>query len=231
MTPPSPPESEMPELPQGPADAITPPPPASPESVAQRAVDRAEAAATRRRWVSLAELVAVAGLVIAALGLWMNWSDRRADDTAKQAEQASEAKVRTLVMLKGSGGGDTLTLSDASHDVQSIDVTFPRSLGIAAQKDVDPKIEADWVSAALLKLTDGGPDTREGRLPVLIVASYWDADVQRHDSAIYDVTWKTEGRFMRGRALKLIGLKLRERTASTARLDAIWAAEKPKPAK
>jgi hypothetical protein len=63
----------------------------------------------------------------------------------------------------------------------------------------------------------------------LIVAQYWDGDVQRRDSAIYDVTWKAESRFLRGRVLKLVGLKLRERTASTARLDAIWAAEKPKP--
>jgi hypothetical protein len=200
-----------------------------PETVAQVAVDRAEAAATRRRWVSLAELVGVAGLIIAALGLWMTWSDRRADATAKHAEQASEAKVRTLVMLKASGSGNQLTLSDAAHDVQSIDVYFPKALGLAAQKDVDPKIDADWFSAQLLGLADGGQDARQGRLPLLIVAQYWDGDVQRHDSAIYDVTWKTESRFLRGRVLKLVGLKLRERTASTARLDAIWAAEKPKP--
>ncbi|MEG3122522.1 hypothetical protein [Sphingomonas sp. GB1N7] len=225
-TPPPP----VPEVPQGPTDAIVPPNP-SVETVAQQAVDRAEAAATRRRWVSLAELVGVAGLVIAALGLWMTWSDRRADVNAKQAERATEAKVRTLVMLKASGNGDKLTLSDAAHDVQSIDVTFPKALGIAALSDVDPKIEANWFSRALLDLTDGGPDKREGRLPVLIAAHYWDGDVERKDSAIYDVTWKTEGRFLAGRALKVEGLKLRERTGSAARLDAIWAAEKPKPAK
>lgn len=216
--------------PQDPVE-LRPVPPPSSETVAQVAVDRAEAAATRRRWVSLAEMVGVAGLVIAALGLWMTWSDRRADETAKQAEQATEAKVRTLVMLKATGAGDRLTLSDAAHDVQSIDVTFPKSLGVASQKDVDPKIEGDWFAAPILKLTDGGPDAREGRTPVLIVASYWDADVERHDSAIYDVTWKTEGRFMQGRALKLTGIKLRERTASATRLDAIWATEKPKPTK
>ena len=189
--------------------------------------ERAEAAATRRRWVSLAELVGVAGLIIAALGLWLGWSDRRADDTAKRAAQASEAKVRTLVMLKASVDGDTLKLADPAHDVQEIDVRFPAALGVADRNDVDPAIQAGWVSDALLKLTDGGADDRSGRLPVLITASYWDADVQRHDSAIYDVTWRTEGRVLRGRALRLTGLKLRERTASAARLDAIWSSERP----
>lgn len=206
------------------------PPETVAETVAETVTERAEAAATRRRWVSLAELVGVAGLIIAALGLWLGWSDRRADDSAKQAEQATEAKVRTLVMLKASADGDDLKLTDAAHDVQEIDVRFPTSLGVAAQTDVDPAIKARWVADALLKATDGGADNQTGRLPVLITASYWDADVPRHDSAIYDMTWKTEGRILRGRALRLAGLKLRERTSSTARLEAIWARQKPKPA-
>ncbi|MEN2784882.1 hypothetical protein ACFOKI_15405 [Sphingomonas qilianensis] len=205
-----------------------PPPPA--ETPAQ-AIDRAEAAATRRRWVTLAELVGVCGMIIAALGLWMNWSDRRADDQAKRAEQATERKVRTLVMLKAAVDGDDLTLSDPDHDVQTIDIRFPAALGVAAKTDVDPQIDAGWLSAPVLKLTDGGADTQSGRVPVLITASYWDADVERHDAAIYDVVWNTEGRVLRGRAFKLEGLKLKERTASAARLEAIWAREKPKAAK
>ena len=204
--------------------------PPSAETVAQAAVDRAEAAATRRRWVSLAELVGVAGMIIAALGLWINWSDRRAEDSAKQVEKATEAKVRTLVILKASGDGKSLKLSDPSHDIQDINVQFPKALGVATKSNIDPAIDADWVSDTLLKLTDGGKDERTGRLPLLITASYWDADVERHDTAIYDVVWKTEARILRGRALRLESLKLRERTSSAARLEAIWAQEKPKAA-
>lgn len=227
---------ETPAVPDMPPEPAAAPPQPSPsiETVTQQAVDRAEAAATRRRWVTLAELVGVAGLIIAAAGLWMSWSDRRADDQAKQVEKASEAKVRTLVMLKGTveKGGDRLKLSDAAHDVQNIDVTFPSALGIAAQNSVlEPRIEASWFSGPLLSLTDNGPDSQEGRMPVLITASYWDADTERRDTAIYDVVWKTKGRMLLGRALHVEGLMLRERAGSKARLDAIWAREKPKPAK
>jgi len=211
-----------------------PPPPADPviETAAQQAFDRAEAAATRRRWITLAELVGVAGLLIAALSLWMSWSDRRADEQEKRAEKASESKARTLVLLTATPehGGARLALKDEAHQIQSVDIRFPAALGVSNQSSVlEPHIEADWFSKAILEATDGGPDAREGRLPVLITSSYWDADTQRTDSAIYDVIWETHGRIARGRVLELKGVVLRERTSQPARLDALWAREKPKP--
>jgi len=199
------------------------------------AFERAEAAATRRRWITLAEVVGIAGLLIAGLSLWMSWSDRRADQQEKQVEKASETKVKTLVLLTATPqkDGKLLALKDSAHEVQSIDVRFPASLGISAQSSVlDPRIEASWFAAPILALTHDGSDKQQGRMPVLITSSYWDADQQRSDSAIYDVVWYTEGSFMgvSGRSLHLKGILLRERTASPARLEAIWAAEKPKPA-
>ena len=214
--------------------AVEPVPPPSVETVAQQAVERAEAAATRRRWITLAEVVGIAGLLIAAASLWMSWSDHRADQQEKQVEKASEAKVRTLVLLtaKAEKDGKQLALKDSAHEVQSIDVRFPASLGISAQSSVlDPHIESSWFADPILKMIEKGPDKRQGRLPVLITSNYWDADQQRSDSAIYDVVWFTEGSFLgvSGRSLRLKGILLRERTASPARLEAIWAAEKPKP--
>ena len=40
--------------------------------------ERAEKAAIRRRWISLAEWVGIAALLVSAAGLWMSWSDRTA---------------------------------------------------------------------------------------------------------------------------------------------------------
>ena len=49
-------------------------------------------ARTRRRWISLAEIATIAGLLIGAGGLYLNWQDRRED----QAEKASAANARVL---------------------------------------------------------------------------------------------------------------------------------------
>lgn len=184
----------------------------------------------RRRWLSLAELVAVAGLLIGAASLYLTWSDKRDAQVEHAQEAASKAKVERIVRLEGTvaDGGNALTLADAAHKVETIDVRFPAALGMAARDGVpDPRIEADWVKDALLKATDGGPDDREGRLPVLVTAHWWDADVQRSDRAIYEMVWRTHGRTFAGRSLKLTGLVLRERGGTAKRLDALWRAPKP----
>lgn len=198
-----------------------PPPPPSAETPAERA----EKAAIRRRWISLAEWVGIAALLISAAGLWMSWSDRKAD----QAERATESKEKSLVAFTASrSGSHVLTLNDPDHRVQEIDVTFPPALGIDSQTGLtSPQIDANWFERALLKVTDKGADNREGRLPVLITATWWDGDTKKTDRAIYQVRWKTAGRLLGGRKLELEGASLGERGGSPARLDALWAKEKP----
>jgi len=195
------------------------------------ATERAEARAIRKRWVTLAEIVAVAGLLISATGLWLTWSERRNDDQEKRVEKVTEARTRSLVRLTAvpEHGGESLVLKDAEHDVQSVDIRFPKELGVAAQTSIlTPHIEAAWIKDALVEATKTGPDKRDGRLPVLVSASYWDGDQQRTDTAIYDVVWQIEGKLLGGHTLKLKGMLLRERTASAARLDRVWATERPK---
>jgi hypothetical protein len=193
--------------------------------------EKAEARAIRRRWISLGELVAVAGVLIAALTLWLNWADRR-DSSAAEAKKEAAAErraVRATLIGKAERGGERVALSDpAQPALASIDVAFPRALGIAAQTAVvDPRIEADWVRNALLKATDGGKDAVRGTVPVLVTATISDADRPATDRAIYDLVFATEGRTFGGRALKLEGAVFRERVGGSAqaRLDALWATE------
>lgn len=178
----------------------------------------------RRRWLTLAEFVAVAGLLIGAIGLYLNWADKREERAAQSAAAAKAAKVSRVVRLEGTVKGDAIGLADPARKIETIDIVFPAKLGVAAREGVpQPRIEKDWFKAALLKATDGGADDVEGRLPVLITAYWWDADMKRSDRAIYDVAWKTNGEFMSGRSLDLTGLVLRERGGTQARLDALWS--------
>jgi len=208
-----------------------PAPPSEPVMTpAERAIERAEAAATRRRWISLAELVGVAGLIIAAISLWMSWADRRADLAEKQAEQASESKVHALVTITGtlSHEGDTMALADPAHPLNDVEVTFPQALGISPQSGLlGPKIERSWFGDKLLKLSD---KEHQGRLPVILTATWWDGDVKRTDRAIYEIGWIAGSRslgILGGRELHMRGLRLSDRSATPARLEAAWARLKP----
>lgn len=193
--------------------------------------EKAEAAAIRRRWVTLGEVVAIAGLIISALALWSSWADHRADEADRRAEKALAAKAKTVVLLTSTPrrGGEELALTDSAHPVQSITVTFPTAFGLPTQTSAPtPTISARWFASKLMAMTDGGPDRRTGRLPVMIASDYWDGDQHITDRAIYDIVWRTEGRLLLGRSLKLDGLILRERgKADQRRIDSLWAKVAP----
>lgn len=192
--------------------------------------ERKEAAATRRRWVTLAEVVAVAGVVIAALTLWNSWSERSAQQAEKAAERSSEDKAKARIDLGATvqDSGQSLLLKDARYDIQDVAVTFPRAIGVATKRPpADPVIEAGWFKDELLKLTDGGADDRAGRMPVLLTVRYFDGERTREASGIYDIIWRTHGRRFLGRALELEGMRVNRRGGTQADLDAVWAREKP----
>lgn len=187
-------------------------------------------ARTRRRWITLAELVAVAGVVIAALGLWRTWADRRADEADKVAAQQVEraARSRLALVAEVQDNGRRLALRDAAHDIQQVRLVFPPALGVAAQAPAgDPVVEADWVAKPLLKLTDGGADERAGRLPVLAEVRFWDGDRVATARDVYDLVWRTEGRMLAGRRLRLEGWKLRRRGGRVGDLDRLWVRPQP----
>jgi hypothetical protein len=188
-------------------------------------------ARTRRRWVSLAELVAVAGVIIGALTLWNSWSERRADQASKAAEQSAAARAEARVDLTATPrrDGRELLIKDERHELQDVGIVFPSALGVAAQHPVaEAVIDASGdLGKTMLKLTDGGTDDRAGRLPALITVSYVDGDATRTTTGLYDVIWHTGGRLIGGRTFRLDGLRLRQRAGTPAALAAAWKRDKP----
>ena len=182
-------------------------------------------AQTRRRWITLAEVVAVAGVVIAALTLYSNWQDRRQAAADKAIEQASATRDKTRFVLRGVPDKDKRTIvlaREETHPLGDIRVSFPTALGVSPQDSVTQTIQADWFDKALRQATDGGADDLTGRLPVLIRYTYFT------DDQIYDIVWHTKGRSFRGRKVELLDLRLREVGGNQKRVDALWAKDKPK---
>ena len=134
-----------------------------------------EAAAIRRRWITLGEILAVIAVIISGLTLWNSWNERGDTEATRVAEaQRATTRAATLV-LTATASEHALALKPTSSDqsVQSQTVTFPTALGVApAETTGEPRIEAAWFERALKKARgDAGlPDDSRGdeRLPVVI---------------------------------------------------------------
>jgi hypothetical protein len=192
--------------------------------------EKAEAAAIRRRWVSLAEVVSVAGVAIAALGLWLTWSDRRSEQTEKQTQSITQSREAARYAIKASvaRNGDLILDKDERHPLGDLTVTFPAALEVGQQTSPTQTISREWYERALLKATDGGADSETGKLPVMLSVQYWNDEKLRTASGVYDIIWRTKGRPLLGRELKIEALRLRSPTATKAMLDQAWSVEQPK---
>lgn len=107
--------------------------------VDQKSEERAaEAAAIRRRWITLGEVLAVVAVIISALTLWNNWSER-SDSKAAESASAERASARagTLVLVAADSGERVLVLKPSSADqtVQSQKIAFPLAAGHRRGRD------------------------------------------------------------------------------------------------
>ena len=193
-----------------------------------------EAAAIRRRWISLGEMLAVLAVGISALTLYLNWSDKRdaRADKASESRQAS-ARAAKLVLEAKADGDDRLVLKPAAPDqiVQSQTLIFPAALGVAPVSTTgEPRIEADWFDNALKKARAKAklPDNSVGdeKLPVVITTRFVVNGEAREDSAIYDIGYGIAGRWLSGHDVTLRGLSLVTHNvgkAPVAAIDTRWS--------
>lgn len=193
-----------------------------------------EAAAIRRRWITLGEVLAVIAVVISALTLWNSWSERSDSEATKKAEaQQSSSRTGRLVLSAAASGEHRLLLKPASAEqsVQSQIISFPTALGAApAETTGEPRIEAAWFERALKKARGeaGLPDDSRGdeRLPVAITTHFLVDGDAREDMAVYDIGYTISGHWLSGHSVTLRGLSLVSRVKSSnaqAMLDARWA--------
>lgn len=213
--------------------------PPHPDSAAEAKADAkaearaAEAAAIRRRWITLGEVLAVIAVIISALTLWNNWSQRSDSEAARHAE-ARQASTRAAMLVLTASTADQreLALRPAAdgQSVQSQHIAFPTALGAApAETTGEPRIEAAWFERALKKARNqaGLPDDSRGdeRLPVVITTRFLVDGEAHEDVALYDIGYTISGRWLSGHSVTLRGLSLVARVKTDeaqARLDARW---------
>ncbi len=212
----------MTDGPKAPWERQTPPPPPPPP---ETKAEKAEAAAIRRRWVTLGEVLAVVAVLISALTFWNAWSERSHAETERAASAARAAEKAVTLVLKATPTKDaetlTITPADPDQTIQSQQILFAKASGIAAIDTTgDARIEAGWIEG----IKAGKPHDRDLRLPVAITTRFVAGDgdpVAR--TALYHLGYRVEGRLL-GSAVKLTGLSLIGRVAADkaqARLNAL----------
>ncbi|MEQ7872621.1 hypothetical protein ABDK56_01250 [Sphingomonas sp. ASV193] len=154
----------------------------------------------RLRWLTFAEIVAVAGLVISALALWKSWGDEPARTTT-----VVEQRGAIPLALRGSVAdeGRTLTISpvEASHSLDSLTLTAAGKPPIQVGSD-------GKVAASSLEALVGEPkgDVRSGRLSFTIAARYVEAGKDRTGGGRYHVGWQwVKGGLFGGHSLRVTG--------------------------
>ena len=196
----------------------------------QTPAERKEAAAIRRRWITLGEVLAVIGVLISGLALWNSWSERSAAEKERVAEKAKQANVSRILLLKTSGGGKRLALTahDPDQAIQSQTLHFPSAFGLGAFDTTEPRIEAEWVKRAVKKAREKDEKVRgDARMPVAITTRFIADGRSFTDTALYDVGYKESGGgLFEGSEVELKGLSLIGRTTAAkaqGRLNALWA--------
>ena len=194
----------------------------------------AEAAAIRRRWITLGEILAVVAVVISGLTFWNSYQERSSAEAERMAEKKEKSAKAQTLMLKASGTGSSLDLAalDPQQAIQSQTIRFPSALGLGVIETVDPRIDAQWIEAAAKKARKAGGRSQgpgDSRLPIAITTRFVSGGETYSDAAIYDVGYRLDSGLLDTDA-ELLGLSLVQRSRADrlqARLDAVWQARRP----
>ena len=157
---------------------------------------------SRLRWVTLGESVAVAALILSALGLWNSW---RNDQGKPATERVIEQRRPVPLALRGQAEdeGQMLVISavEPGHALDSLTVSLsgadqPISLGS------DGRLRSRDVEQALGEQAKRGGDLQ--RVPIRIDARYVEAGEDRRGGGNYMLTyrWK-DGGILGGRSVRL----------------------------
>lgn len=181
------------------------------------------------RWLSLAEIVGVAALVIAGLGYWDNHReriqadrehaqadrDRAAADAEKarqhQAEAQESALKRSFLMTGATdSGGARMRLQTARPEqvIQTQTLWFPTEIKADSVSTTgNPRLESRWIEDGLRKNVKG----ETGRVPVGIETTFIEDGQTRTDRAVYMAGYSLHGRLVGGPRLEFEGLSLARR--------------------
>jgi hypothetical protein len=158
----------------------------------------------RRRWITFGELIALAALIVSAIGVWISWKSSGDKEPAAIVEQ--HGAIPLTLRARREDDGQTLEISpvEPTHALESLTITIPG--GSPIQVGSDGELQASDIQSAL-KGHDNDPKDHTLSLRVRIDTRYVEAGHDRRASGAYTLRymWKGGGLFG-GRSLHLVSL-------------------------
>ena len=159
---------------------------------------------TRRRWINLGEIIALAALIVSAFGAWVAWKSSSQDRPTRIVEQRSAVPLALRGTVDDDGRALTIAPADPSHALQSLTVAIKGSPAIDVGSD--GRLGARDVEAALKNRDKEAKDVTHS-VPVRIQARYVESGTDRRGGGNYVLRYKWEGGgLFGGRSLRLVGL-------------------------
>lgn len=162
---------------------------------------------SRRRWINLGELIAVAALIVSAIGVWVSYkaNDKGGDD---RPTRVVEQKQSIPLVLRGrvENDGKRMQISplESSHSLESLKLTV---VGTTLDLDLgsDGDLNASDLDAAL-KARDKELKGNHN-VPVRIEASYVELGTERTAHGTYQLRYRWDGGgLFGGHSVRLTGL-------------------------
>jgi hypothetical protein len=158
----------------------------------------------RRRWVNLGELIALAALIVSALGVWIAWKSSNHDGPTRVVEQRSAIPLALRATPDGDGRSLTIAPADPAHALQSLKITIKGAPAIEVGSD--GRLMASDVEDALEHHVKEPKDVTLS-VPVRIDAHYVEAGDEKRSAASYTLRYRWQGGgLFGGRSLQLVGL-------------------------
>jgi hypothetical protein len=158
----------------------------------------------RRRLISLGELIALAALIVSALGVWIAWKSSSKDEPTRIVEQRSAVPLALRGTADSDGRTLTIVPADPSHALESLKVMIKGASPIEAGSD--GRLSASDVETALKGREKEAKDVTHS-VPIRIDARYVESGSDRRGGGSYVLRYKWEGGgLFGGRSLRLVGI-------------------------
>jgi hypothetical protein len=159
---------------------------------------------TRRRWITVGEVIALAALAVSAVGVWIAWKSGNQDKTTRVVEQHSSVPLALRGTVDGDGRTLTIVPADASHALEGLTIAIEGASPIEVGSD--GRLSASDVEGALKGREKEAKDVAHS-VSARIDAHYVETGKDRRGGGTYVVRYKWEGGgLFGGRSLRLVAL-------------------------